>query len=382
MTRGWRIGLGAAILSVVAIVAITANWSPPAADAAIVLERVPNGGIQPQALADRDGSVHVVYYRGDARAGDLYYVRRGRDGRYSAPLRVNSQARSAIATGSVRGAQIAAGRNGVLHVIWNGSPSSQPKLQGGMPLFYTRLAAGAFEPQRNLLTTNAIDGGGAVVADEQGHVFVAWHAVALGKSDATGAVFLRRSDDDGVGFGAERRATNDALGACACCSMRGLVDRGGTLRLLYRAAGRDVDRDSMQLVSRDLGETFTSTRLQPWRIGACPLSSFAMIETRDAVIAAWETAGRIFFQRGTAPPHSAPGSATSRKHPVLAANDRGDVLAAWLEGTAWERGGSVAWQRYDANGVAVGERGSADGIPVWGLAAAAPLADGRFLLVY
>ena len=59
-----------------------------------------------------------------------------------------------------------------------------------------------------------------------------------------------------------------------------------------------------------------------------------------------------------------------------------ETLLAWLEGTAWQRGGALAWQVYDAAGKPDGSHGAAPGVPVWGLAAAAPLADGRFLLVY
>ena len=36
--------------------------------------RVPNGGIQPQALADPTGRIHLLYYSGDRAYGDLYYV--------------------------------------------------------------------------------------------------------------------------------------------------------------------------------------------------------------------------------------------------------------------------------------------------------------------
>ena len=37
--------------------------------------RVPNGGIQPQAALDDKGTLHLVYYTGDARHGDLFYAR-------------------------------------------------------------------------------------------------------------------------------------------------------------------------------------------------------------------------------------------------------------------------------------------------------------------
>src|SRR6266852_9150507 len=37
---------------------------------------VPNDGIQPQVLTDAKGTLHLIYYKGDAGAGDLFYVRR------------------------------------------------------------------------------------------------------------------------------------------------------------------------------------------------------------------------------------------------------------------------------------------------------------------
>src|SRR5712692_551970 len=77
------------------------------------LIRTPNGGIQPQAAVDSAGVVHLVYFKGDDGAGDLYYVRKGpRDADFSKPIRVNSVPGSAVAIGTVRGAQIAMGRGG------------------------------------------------------------------------------------------------------------------------------------------------------------------------------------------------------------------------------------------------------------------------------
>jgi hypothetical protein len=128
------------------------------------------------------------------------------------------------------------------------------------------------------------------------------------------------------------------------------------------------------------------------------MSTFALADAGSGVAAAWDTDGQIFFERniavpsasgrltaGPAPPEGplpGPGGTGVRKHPVLAVNRRGETLLAWLEGTAWQRGGALAWQLYDAAGRPDGSPGAAPGVPVWGLAAAAPLADGRFLLVY
>ena len=56
----------------------------------VALVRLPDGGIQPQAVADLDGSTHVVYFKGEPAAGDLFYARLAVDGTWSQPLRVNS----------------------------------------------------------------------------------------------------------------------------------------------------------------------------------------------------------------------------------------------------------------------------------------------------
>src|SRR5207248_622344 len=84
----------------------------------VTLLPVPNGGIQPQAIADARGTLHLLYFKGDnAGAGDLFYVRRqaGKDS-FSEPIRINSRPASACAVGSVRGGQIALGKEGRVHV--------------------------------------------------------------------------------------------------------------------------------------------------------------------------------------------------------------------------------------------------------------------------
>src|SRR6516165_4124615 len=83
--------------------------------------RVPNGGIQPQVALDDKGTLHLVYYTGDAHSGDLFYAR-SKDGgaSFSSVVPVN-QGDSAIAAGTIRGAQVSLGKAGRVHVAWNGS---------------------------------------------------------------------------------------------------------------------------------------------------------------------------------------------------------------------------------------------------------------------
>src|SRR5436305_71483 len=88
--------------------------------------KTPDRGIQPQALIDGKGVLHLLYFQGEAKAGNLIYVRREGD-KFSAPLRVNSQEGSAIAIGTIRGGHLALGKNGRVHVAWNGSGQALPK---------------------------------------------------------------------------------------------------------------------------------------------------------------------------------------------------------------------------------------------------------------
>lgn len=141
--------------------------------------RTPDGGIQPQALADKNGMIHLIYFKGDARGGNIFYVRRNfSEQKFSAPTRVNSLPDSAIALGTIRGAQIALGKNGCVHVVWNGNAEVKNSMHNGPPLWYARWNDGgnSFETQRDLITrAGGLDGGSAIAADEQDNVYALWH---------------------------------------------------------------------------------------------------------------------------------------------------------------------------------------------------------------
>lgn len=369
----------------------------PAADItdpeSVRVMRVPEGGIQPQVAVDRAGAVHMVYYKGDPSHGDLYYVR-SRDGgiRFSDPLRVNSIAGSAIATGNIRGASIAIGRNGRIHAAWNGSHALTPgAAYGKEPMLYTRLnnVGTAFEPERDLIqAARGIDGGGAVAADASGNVYVVWHAPALGtKGEDNRRVWIARSADDGATFEPERPAWNRPTGACGCCKLDAFADHNGTLYVLYRSATETVHRDIYLLISRDYGRTFEGSDISPWNVGYCVMSSESLAENRAGVWGAWEAEKQIYFARigpatGMLSPIAAPGTGGNRKYPAVAANAEGDTILVWTEGMGWKKGGNLAWQVYDNNGRPTRDHGKADGVPVWSLVAAFARPDGHFTIVY
>ncbi len=142
--------------------------------------KTPDGGIQPQAAIDEQGVIYLIYFKGDPAGGDLFYTHCEPDAdRFARPVRVNSQPGSAIAIGTIRGGQIVLGREGRIHVAWNGANGAQPRNPfGGSPMLYTRSKerGTTFEPQRNLMQrTSALDGGGTIAADREGNVHVAWH---------------------------------------------------------------------------------------------------------------------------------------------------------------------------------------------------------------
>src|SRR5262249_54300821 len=146
----------------------------------VTLLRVPNRGIQPQVAVDANATVHLIYFHGDAGAGDIYYCQADDGRKFTQPLRVNSEPGSAIAIGNIRGAHLALGKKGRVHVAWNGSDKAKPRgPENALPMMYTRMndQSTAFEPERNVIhQAIGLDGGGSVAADDRGNVYVAWHA--------------------------------------------------------------------------------------------------------------------------------------------------------------------------------------------------------------
>jgi hypothetical protein len=229
--------------------------------ARVKLVRTPNGGIQPQAAVDGQGVVHLIYYKGESRGGDIFYVRQepGQE-IFSKPIQVNSQSESAMAAGTIRGAQLAIGKNGRVHVAWNGHAPRQGAWMEA-PMLYTRMndARTGFEPERDVITAaRGLDGGGSVAADNQGNVYVFWHAPKPGNTngEAGRAVFVARSTDEGKTFAPETLTTAQPTGACGCCGMKSFADSTGNVFALYRSATEMVNRDETLLVSRNRGADF------------------------------------------------------------------------------------------------------------------------------
>ena len=383
--------------SLPALVIILLTFILPVCEAAQVsVLRAPDGGIQPQAAIDQRGTVHLIYFKGEPDGGDVFYVhRKSSETEFSRPVKVNRQPGSVTAMGTIRGAQLAVGKNGRIHVVWDGMGKGAERVSMNgkdiAPLLYTRLddSGTAFEPERNVITYAAgLDGGSSVAADAQGNVYVVWQAPKPGSTngEAGRAVFVARSIDEGKTFEPEKLALSKPTGACPCCGMRAFADRAGAVYVLFRAATEGVNRDETLLVSPRPGAEFIIANEHKWKANVCPMSSAALAESTSGVLAAWETGSQIYFatvNRRTmqvTEPISPPGSA-NRKHPVAVANARGETLLVWTENTSWGKGGAVVWQLFDRNGKASDQKRTND-LPVWSLATAYTKTDGDFVVVY
>ncbi len=360
----------------------TSNGAP----GAVAVVAMPEGLIQPQAAVDSKGAIHMVFFSGTPAGGDLYYVRLAADGhRLSQPVRVNSTEGSALATGSVRGAQMSLGRNGYIHVAWHGSKPASDATSTDVPMWHARSADGVrFDPQRAVSGQSKGLDGGSVAADRSGHVAIVWHAMGNQAGEGHRTVYIAQSSDDGATFSAEQPATSAPVGACGCCGMRALFDAGGRLHVLYRAATGGSERATTWLM---LGGPVARAPISvhPWELQTCPMTTFALSETPDGVLAAWETAEQIYStslnpKTGTVGAIAAIPGTGSRKHPSVAVNANGDRLLAWTEGTAWNRGGTAAWRLTDRNGSELTRSEDAGPVPVWGLVSAVALRDGSFVV--
>ena len=348
-------------------------------DKKVVTIKTPNGGIQPQALMDAKGNIHLIYFSGKNESGDLFYVNRmaGKE-EFSSPIQINKTSGSAVSVGTIRGGQLALSKEGRVHVVWNGS--SKVKDANGSPMMYSRMndVGTAFEPERNLMQlTTHLDGGGSITIDQAGNIIVAWHAAKIGDKDAAGEEFRQvwttTSTDGGKTFSKESLAWDKSTGACACCAMRIAADKGGGLDIMYRSASGG-NRDIYLLRKNQNEKLFNGKVLHPWKVGSCPMSTMTFSICPEFFIAGWETDNQIYFSKFKSNDQNfdiqaVPGQAKSRKHPAIAINSKHEFIVVWAEGTSWAKGGDLAWQVYDSNGQPTEAKGRVpSGIPVWGLA--------------
>src|SRR5882757_2749233 len=83
------------------VIGVLAIASAVAGAAHVEVIRTPDGGIQPQATVDNRGVVQLIYFKGEADGGDVFYVhRKSGEVDFSKPMRVSSQSGSVTAMGT------------------------------------------------------------------------------------------------------------------------------------------------------------------------------------------------------------------------------------------------------------------------------------------
>jgi len=352
----------------------------------VQLIHLPAGAVQPQAVVDNAGTIHLIYYKGNPDHGDLYYVTAPASApdAFSPEVRINSEPESACALGTIRGGKLALGRNNRIYVVWNGSPRTAN--HGALPFFFSQSLDGKmFTPQRNVVQGKAmIDGGGDVTADDQGNVYILWHAIAAkNASETSGRIYMIKSGNDAATFGPARTIDKPGQGTCGCCSMSATA-YGGMFYVLYRTACSGTARNTNILISRNGGATFSSECVQEWQSNVCPLTSFSIATAAGDVVGAWETKGHLYFAKlADIPLHikSAPVG-TEQRYPSLSLGREGGALLTWTRGAGWQKGGTLQWQAYDHDLHPVGPPGSSGATPVWSFSSAVALNGNRYAIYF
>ena len=350
--------------------------------AATRVESVPESGLQPEVAVARDGTVHLVYLHGEPKAAEVRYTYRKPGEAWHPGQMVNSPKSSAIALGTIRGPQLAVGGMGTVHVIWNGiGADTSPR----SPLWYARKSREdkTFgKPQDLLGDATALDGGASITGNESNGVFVVWHGNEAGAAaeEKQRLILIRSSNDDGISFEKAEAANRADPGVCACCSLRALAGPEGGPNIFYRSA-ETMDHRAMTLLSLS-GGTWKSRGIEPWKVAACPMSSAALASTSNRLLGAWETAGQIrmgWLSDPALPPATVAGD--KAKHPSIAINEKGSILISWLQGSGWNRGGSVFWQEFDRELRPTGKAVNAGVVPAWGRVTAYAEPNGDFVVL-
>jgi len=355
----------------------------------VKFERVPEGGIQPQIAQEENGTVHMIFYKGDPLGGNIYYVQRKiGDAGFSKPIRVNQREGSAIAAGTIRGPQLALGKDGRVHVAWMGGKGAQKVNLGGTeatPMMYARMAddRAEFEPEKAVnVKVSGLDGGGSLAADAHGNVWVIWHGMPPGVTgEENRLLYVARSADEGKTFAEEFAPRTPSPGACACCGMKAFATEKGELYVMFRNLEESTRRPELLLVSKDQGKSFNTVISEMWEISTCPMSSASIQRTKGGILSAWETKGNVQIatiingkeQKSFSPP---PGP--KRKYPFALDNGKGETLLTWVEDAGWGTTGKLGWEIYPRK--TNGKAGNRETRP-WSFAQAY-VANGDFVIVY
>jgi hypothetical protein len=379
------------VLGILVFLPVTGLFN--AAWAEVIVQRTPDGGLQPRLVQDAEGTIHLLYFkkrlnRPAAREGNLYYRQYdSEENQFGLPIKVSSQA-FAIQTFSIARASMAVGGDGRIHVLWY--------LPRESTFNYTRSnpQRTQFEPLRSVVSqyTEGIDAGGEVAA-RGSEVAIIWGAGSL-QREYERTMFARFSHDSGVSFGQEFMISNPDLGACACCSMAAEYMDDSDILVAYRSATNGIGRHMQLLTVTGVnGELSAASyrslhELQKWEASFCPLSTNdIVIDSNNKRWLVFETEGRI-QQLNLSDPGSPfrvgePFIETRQKNPAIAFNKYNHRLVVWGEAISHARGGRLNLRVFDGGGTVTDFEDSEEiQIDNFSFPAAVGLPNGDFLVLY
>jgi hypothetical protein len=344
----------------------------------VVVVRLPKGATHPQAVY-RQGVLHVLYFKGEPKQGDVYYVRSNTPPVFTAPLRVNSQANGAALAGGVHGPQLAVDERGQAHVAWVAGPGAE-----GGNTCYARTSAdgGKVELRRSLA-------GGSPVAVAAGHdmVYLCWQGTAAGEQERqAGRVWLAKSVDGGKTFAAAAPISPPGSAVCADHGLCALYTYPRMPVVLYGEAAQ-AQRSVSLLYEDPRASRFQRVKVQEWKSETSPRGTAALLDQGNDYLAAWEAAGDIHFTRiphltgKVSRLHTVPGRVGNRTRPAIASTGRATLLV-WMETAVKGQPPSAHWQLYDNKDLPTANRGEEAGVPTGSHAAVVPNQTGQFLLLY
>lgn len=322
----------------------------PSLSGAVRRVEVPGGGVSPDAAVSPSGAVFLAF--GKNQSAFLTVSRDG--GRTFTPPKQLNASSNKVLVGHERGPKIAIGRDGSIHVVWVDEKNTRVE--------YTRSDSEgtSFSPPQNLRDPGADVDEATIAADDSGNVLVTW-LDSRGPSDAENPVslpvFYVESRDDGKTFSPNLLLrTEPPIRACSCCAHETKALSSGEFALAFRGAYHNVRDLFMARIKLGKGEpqvTVHRVKDQGWHFEGCPMSGpfLDRAATPAPLWAAWMSDGRVYYAQSSDNGREFGDALTNglsreppTNHPIVLANDRGQILFAW------EAGGDIHWQVSDRTG--------------------------------
>lgn len=369
---------------------LPAILSPAGTDVSLI--PTPDRGVQPRAAVDAGGALHLVAFHGPRESGELLYRRSADAGKtFGRPLKVTNELHAATAVRASACAQLALGKGSRAHVVWH-RPASEA---GPAEVLYTRLddANAAFETPRAMSSARAgLDGGSAVAADENGRVWIAWHAPS--KPDAgvkERALFVVESNDDGASFGPERMALPGRVSACSSIQLLAGLDAGFGFVYRSHVDGKFKDKEFFHrettVVFSEPGADATWS-VDEWPSRECLATTYSCARSPRGWVVAFQSQSGVSWTRvdPTVFEHasfSPPGESASPRHPAVAVDSGGQVLLAWIADAREPDGATLEWSLFTPEGKPVADTVRCGaGVAPENVLSAVSFADGRFAIVH